>query len=69
MIDIIFYGISLVALGLAAYNCSQIKSSFDKIADVNIKLVETTKHFDKKPNHGKKNYRRNYKKKPNTAKS
>ena len=70
MVTIIFNVITVFAAALAIYNFINNKSTDDKIADVNAKLIATTTHFDsKKHQPRKKNYNRRYNKKPKKATS
>ncbi len=68
MLNVITIIVAVAALALAVYNFLQAKTCSSKVADVNAKLIASTKHFDKKSYKpkGKKNYNKRYnnKKKP-----
>ena len=69
MLNVITIIVAVAALALAIYNFLQAKSCSAKVADVNAKLIASTKHFDKKsykPKGKRNSYNKRYnnKKKP-----
>ena len=69
MLNVITCIVAVTALALSVYNFLQAKTCSSKVADVNAKLIASTKHFDKKsykPKGKRNSYNKRYnnKKKP-----
>ena len=69
MLNVITCIVAVTALALSVYNFLQARTCSAKVADVNAKLIASTKHFDKKsykPKGKRNSYNKRYnnKKKP-----